>query len=130
MVAGARPEPLLGDHDAKDLGVISFQPEGGDPHHDRREKDEKNVSNPARHRKAGKEEIIEGPPLHRITDRGREEARQRVDRYRGPVFTDKDWEMKGALVEQKYEAGFKAVRFVSKMAFKKMDFPLHFQNVI
>ena len=28
VVAGARPEPLLGDHDAEDLGIISFHPEG------------------------------------------------------------------------------------------------------
>ena len=33
VVAGARPEPLLGDHNAEDLGVISFHPGGGDPHH-------------------------------------------------------------------------------------------------
>ena len=26
MMAGARPEPLLGDHNAEDLGVISFHP--------------------------------------------------------------------------------------------------------
>ena len=34
VVAGARPEPLLGDHNAEDLGVISFHPGGGDPHYD------------------------------------------------------------------------------------------------
>ena len=28
IVAGDRPEPLLGDHDAEDLGIISFHPEG------------------------------------------------------------------------------------------------------
>ena len=28
VVAGARPEPLLGDHDAEDLGIISLHPEG------------------------------------------------------------------------------------------------------
>ena len=28
VVAGTRPEPLLGDHDAEDLGVITFHPEG------------------------------------------------------------------------------------------------------
>ena len=34
VVAGARPEPLLGDHNAEDLGVISFHPRGGDLHYD------------------------------------------------------------------------------------------------
>ena len=28
VVAGARPEPLLGDEDAEDLGVVTFHPEG------------------------------------------------------------------------------------------------------
>ena len=28
VVAGVRPEPLLGDHDAEDLGIISFHPKG------------------------------------------------------------------------------------------------------
>ena len=94
MVAGARPEPLLGDHDADDLGVISFHPEGGDPHHNEREKDVRNVSIPARLRKAGKKVITERPPLHRITDRGREEARRIMDRYKGPIFTDRVGKMK------------------------------------
>ena len=31
VVAGARPEPLLGDHDAEDLGIIAFNPDGGAP---------------------------------------------------------------------------------------------------
>ena len=53
---------VVGDHNAEDLGVISFQPEGGDPHQNGREKDEKNVSIPARHRKAGKETINKRHP--------------------------------------------------------------------
>ena len=28
VVAGARPEPLQGDHDAADLGIVTFHPEG------------------------------------------------------------------------------------------------------
>ena len=31
VVAGARPEPLLGDHNTEDLGIISFNPEGRSP---------------------------------------------------------------------------------------------------
>ena len=27
VVAGARPEPRLGDHDIKDLGIVSFNPD-------------------------------------------------------------------------------------------------------
>ena len=32
MVTGVNPEPLLGDHDVEDLGIISFHPEGMDQH--------------------------------------------------------------------------------------------------
>ena len=31
MVAGHRPEPLLGDKDAGKLGIIRFSPEGREP---------------------------------------------------------------------------------------------------
>ena len=48
--------------------------------------------------------------MHRITNRGREEAKKIVDRYTGPVFTDKVRKMKMAAVELKYMAGFKAVQ--------------------
>ena len=48
--------------------------------------------------------------MHRITNRGREEANQIVDRYTGPVFTDKVRKMKMAAVELKYMAGFKVVQ--------------------
>ena len=48
--------------------------------------------------------------MHRITNRGREEAKQIVDRYTGPVFTDKVRKMKMAAVKLKYMAGFKVVQ--------------------
>ena len=62
VVAGVRPEPLLGDHDAEDLGIISFHPEGRllqgcDSDVDNNFKDVRNVSIPAKLRKAGKEVI-------------------------------------------------------------------------
>ena len=51
MVARVRPEPLLGDHNEEDLGIISFHPEGR-PHKGSDEDDEiyedvMNVSIPA-----------------------------------------------------------------------------------
>ena len=45
-----------------------------------------------------------------------------MDRYRGPVFADKVGEMKWALVEQKYEAGVKAVRLA------QYQWPYHYQE--
>ena len=70
MVAGARPEPLLRVHDAEDLGIISFHPEGR-PHQGSDEDDESyedviNISIPAKLRKAGKEVITKRPPIHKV----------------------------------------------------------------
>ena len=67
VVAGARPEPLLGDHDAKDLGIISFNPEGRPQQGDESHEDVRNVSIPAMLRKAGKEVVTERPPLHKVS---------------------------------------------------------------
>ena len=94
MVAGARPEPLLGDHCAEDLGIIGFHPEGR--HHQRSDTDEnvledvRNVSIPAKLRKAGKEVITERPPLHKVKTKGKEEAMRIVNRYKGQGGEDED----------------------------------------
>ena len=51
-MAGARPEPLLRDHDAEDPGIISFHPEGrphqGSDEDDKSYKDVMNISIPAK----------------------------------------------------------------------------------
>jgi hypothetical protein len=114
VVAGVRPEPLLGDHDAEDLGIISFHPEGRllqgcDSDVDNNFKDVRNVSISVKLRKAGKEVITKRPPLREIKARGKEEAMRIVDRCKGPVFTDKVGKTKMEVVKLKYEAGFKAV---------------------
>ena len=72
--------------------------------------DVRNVSIPAKLRKAGKEVITERPPLHRVKTKGKEEAMRIVNRYKGPVFMDKVGRMKMEAVELKYEVGFKAVQ--------------------
>ena len=67
VVAGARPEPLLGDHDAEDLGIVSFNPEGRAPKEEKGDgsyEDVNKVSIPAMLRQAGKRVITERPPLH------------------------------------------------------------------
>ena len=91
--AGARPEPLLGDHNEEDLGIISFHPEGrqhqGSDEDEGNYKDVMNVSIPAKLRKAGKEVITERPPLHKVKTKGKEEATKIINRYKGPVFTDR-----------------------------------------
>ena len=113
VVAGARPEPLLGDHDAEDLGIISFNPEGCSPEEEQEGEnfdDVNNVGIPAMLRKAGKEVITERPPLHKVETKGKEEANRIVNGYKGPVFTDRVGRMKVEAVKLRYEDGFKPVQ--------------------
>ena len=126
VVAGARPELLLGDHDAEDLGIISFNLEG----HSQRGSDEegeifedvRNVSIPATLRKAGKEVITERPPLLRVKTKGKEEANQIVNRYKGPVFMDRVGRMIVEAVKIRYEDGFKPVQLA------RYPVPYHYQE--
>ena len=53
-----------------------------------------NVSIPAKLRKAGKEVITEGPILHKVKTKGKEEAMRIINRYKGLVFIDKAGKMK------------------------------------
>ena len=113
-VAGPRQELLLGDHDVEDLGIISFHPEGR-PHQESDNDDEnyedvKNVSIPAKLRKAGKEVITERPPRRRVKTKGEEEATKIINGYKGPVFTDREGKMKMETVELKDEDGCKPVQ--------------------
>ena len=91
VVAGARPEPRLGDHDTKDLGNVSFNPDrrslqgnGGDESHE----NVRNISTSATLRNAGKEVVTERPPLHRAKTKGKEGANQNGNGYKGLVVTD------------------------------------------
>ena len=97
VVAGARPEPRLGDHDTKDLGNVSFNPDrrslqgnGGDESHE----NVRNISTSATLRNAGKEVVTERPPLHRAKTKGKEGANQNSNGYKGPVFTNRVGRMK------------------------------------
>ena len=65
---------------------------------------------PTKLRKAGKEVITERLPLHKVKTKGKEEANQIVNRYKGPVFTDRVGRMKVKEVELRYEDGFKPVQ--------------------
>ena len=110
MVAGARLEPLLGDHDTEDLGIVSFNPEGRPQQGDKSHKDVRNVSIPAMLRKADKEVVTERPPLRKVKTKGKEEANQILNRYKGPVFTDRVGRMKVEEVKLRYVEGFKPVQ--------------------
>ena len=67
---------------------------------------------PAKLRKAGKEVITKRPLLHKVKTKGKEEAMRIVNRYKGPVFTDKVGRMKIEAVKLKYEAGVHRVQRV------------------
>ena len=113
VVAGARPEPLLGDHDAEDLGIVSFKPEGRAPeeeHEGKNCEDGNNVSIPAMLRQAGKKVITKRPPLHKVKTKGKEEANRIVRGYKGPVFTDRVGRMEVEPVRLRYEEGLKPVQ--------------------
>ena len=98
VVAGGRREPHLGDHDAEDLGIISFnaeeRPQLGSDEDNKIYNDVMNISISAKVRKAGKEVITKRPPLHKVKTKGKEEATEIVNRYKGPVFTDRVGTMK------------------------------------
>ena len=49
------------------------------------------------------------PPLHRVRTKSKEEANQIVNRYKGPVFTNRVGRMKVEEVKLRYEDGFKPV---------------------
>ena len=124
-MAGARLEPLLGDHDAGGLGIVNFKPEGhapegekGDESHEYGDKG----SMPAMLRQAGKRVITERPPLHEVETKGKEEANRIVSRYKGPVFTDKVGRMKVEEVRLRYEEGFKPVQPA------RYQVPYHYQE--
>ena len=88
---GARPEALLGDHNAEDLGIISFNPEGGPTEEGQEGKsfeDVNNTSNTAMLRKTDKEVITERPPQHRVKAKSKEETTRIVSGYKRPVLTE------------------------------------------
>ena len=92
MVAGARPEALLGDSDTEALGIASSNQEGSPPKEGQEGKNLEDVNNasiPARLRKAGKEVITEKPPPHKVKTKGKEETTRIVNGYKRLVFTDR-----------------------------------------
>ena len=77
---------------------------------------------PAKLRKAGNEVITERPSPHKVNTKGKEEATNIVNRYKGPVFTDRLGKMKMEVVEFKYEDRFKPVQLA------RYPVPYHYQE--
>ena len=114
VVAGARPEPLQGDHDAEDPGNIRSHPEGrphqGSDDDDKNDKDEGNVSTTAKLRKTDKKVINERRPKHRVKTKGKEETTRVVNGYKRPVLRDRKGKMKKEEIELKNEDRIKPVQ--------------------
>ena len=108
VVAGTRPEPLLGENDAEALGIITFNPQGH-----LLSKEEENVLNikpssiPAKLRRAGFKVAATKPAPNPISEHGKNEAVRIAQIYTGSVLTPRTGCMKTKPIKLQYEAGFK-----------------------
>ena len=116
VVVGTKPEPLLGDEDAEDLGVISFHPEG------RQEAEIRNISVPSRLREAGIKVDTEKRVMYKIPKAGRREAEHIVHEYMGSVFTDRIGAMKVPPIILQYKKGFRPTQP------PRYSVPYHYQD--
>lgn len=107
VVDGTRPEPLLGDHDAEALGIISFNPEGRAPD---KQVNQVRASIPARLRDAGFTVQTDKPELINIPEQHKKEAMSIADIYTGSVLTTRTGSMKVKPVKLQYEEGFKPIQ--------------------
>jgi hypothetical protein len=129
VVAGTRPEPLLGDWDAEDLGIITFDAKGREPTEKERTArvcrlKEKKVecSIPAKLRRAGIPVKTEKPEEKTIPATEKETTMKIVKGFMGSVFTDKIGHMKTNPVRLQYKAGFQAVQP------RRYGVPYHYQD--
>ena len=126
VVAGSRKEPLMGDHDGEELGIISFNPEGRSTRGSEEEgeifEDDDNVSVPTMLRKAGKEVITERPPPQKVKTKGKEETNWIINGYKRLVFTDRAGRMRIEMVRLKYKDGYKPVQPA------RYQVPYHYQE--
>ena len=109
IVAGTRPEPLLGAKDAEDLGIIQFNPQGRPP---------TDRTPEVRHIKCIAEKLRQsGVPVkatkakdQRAETPDRREALTIISRYSGTVLTERIGCMKIPPVKLQYEEGFRPVQ--------------------
>ena len=92
VVDGNKPEPLLGDDDAEDLGIIIFNPDGMDTGKTYSVHKEKTsgAGTPNKLRKAGIKVETSRPPSEEINVWEKQKTLQIVDRYVNLVFSDRD----------------------------------------
>ena len=112
IVAGTRPEPLLGDQDAEHLGIIQFNPKGRPATPDETENTVNHMSTgrtasiPAKLRQAGIP--VSSPEIRTVHEPiDRSAAEKIAAQYTGTVLTDKVGSMRIRPVKLRYEADFK-----------------------
>ena len=129
VVGGTRPEPLLGDTDAEDLGIIIFVAEGREATEQekkmktgetvarvKKEEEEltqeqkKSSSIPNMLRRAGKKIDTRKPEIKGFSAEEKKKTMKIVNYFKGSVFSDRIGLIKTPPVELQYEKGFKAVQ--------------------
>ena len=122
VVGGTDPEPLLGDADAEDLGIIKFIPEGRPATAEELQNTVNQVqetsgsprtpsgSIPAKLRRAGITVCSEKPTLPPVADTTYEECMATVQEYTGPVFTERTGHMKTSAITLQYDTGFQPMQ--------------------
>ena len=134
-VGGTDPEPLLGDADAEDLGIIKFIPEGRPATAEELQNTVNQVqetsgsprtpsgSIPAKLRRAGITVCSEKPTLPPVADTTYEECMATVQEYTGPVFTERTGHMKTSAITLQYDTGFQP------MQPPRIPVPYHYRTV-
>lgn len=110
IVAGTRPEPLLGDQDAESLGIIKYNPKGRPATALETEATvnhvEQRASIPAKLRRAGITVCTEKPKAPQMDAAGKKEAKRITKEYTGSVMSDRIGCMKTTPVKLQYQQGF------------------------
>ena len=113
IVAGTRPEPLLGEEDAEDLGIIQFLPEGRAATSQEREVghiEKAKASIPERLRRSGLTVQTEKPELTPIDNQTKKEAEEIVNSFKDSVMTEKIGNVQVRPVVLQYEKDFTPVQ--------------------
>ena len=117
VVGGTKPEPLLGDKDAEDLGIITFNAAGKEvPQNITPQSVQKiavqqtNKSIPQKLRDAGIHVRTEKPASTPISEQDKATTMAIVQKYTGSVFTDTIGKMKTRPITLQYDEGFKPIQ--------------------
>ena len=112
VVDGYRPETLLGDSNAEDLGIISFNKEGREKTEEEKilgTTEQVNLLVPDL-RKAGIQVQTHKAHTQGAGKSEHEQTRLVVEKFQGSVFSDRIGKVKTTPIKLEYETGFKPVQ--------------------